>query len=149
VELAGEINRAMPDHVIARLADALGRRTGKALAAASILIVGMAYKKNVDDTRESPGLVLFEKLRAQGATVSFHDPHVGVIPPTREHAALAGERSVPLDEATLRVVDAVLIVTDHDDIDWAAVAAHAPLIVDTRNVMRAFHAALGGKLVKA
>lgn len=135
VELAGEINRAMPDHVIARLADALGRRTGKALAAARILLIGIAYKKNVDDTRESPGLLIFERLRQQGATVTFHDPHVAVIPPTREHAALAGERSVALDAAALSAADAVLIVTDHDAVDWGAVAEHARLVVDTRNVM--------------
>ncbi|MGN6551302.1 MAG: nucleotide sugar dehydrogenase [Pararhizobium sp.] len=149
VELAGEINRVMPDHVIARLADALGRRTGKALAAAHVLLIGVAYKKNVDDTRESPGLLIFERLREHGATVTFHDPHVAVIPPTREHAALAGERSVALDPATLSAADAVLIVTDHDAVDWTMVAGHARLVVDTRNVMARHPAAEAGRIVKA
>ncbi len=94
IELAGEINLAMPRYVVARLEEALDRRLGKSLGSARILIVGLAYKKNVADVRESPTFRLMELLEARGASVSFHDPHVAAIPPTREHAAFTGR---PLD----------------------------------------------------
>jgi UDP-N-acetyl-D-glucosamine dehydrogenase len=135
VELAGEINTAMPQWVLERLAEALDRRTGKGLSAARVLVLGLAYKKNVDDVRESPGLALFERLEGRGATVLFHDPHVPAIPPTRAHGRLAGRRSEPLAPALLAAVDAVLVVTDHDAVDWPLVARTAALIVDTRNVL--------------
>ena len=136
IELAGEINVAMPRHVVGRLAEALDRRAGLALSAASVLIVGLAYKKNIGDTRESPGLKLMELLVDRGCTVEFHDPHLEEIPPTRSYPPLTGRRPVPLDAATLARFDAVLIVTDHDNIDYGLVSRHARLIVDTRNVMR-------------
>ena len=149
VELAGEINRAMPDHVIAVLSAELGRRARKPLVGSAVLILGMAYKKNVDDTRESPGLVLFDKLRREGASVSYHDPHVAVIPPTRQHAALAGERSVALTPEILASADAVLVVTDHARIDYAMVARHGQLVIDTRNALSPYAATHGDKIVKA
>lgn len=133
IELAGEINTAMPRWVVERLAEAVDRCSGKGLSAARILLLGMAYKKNVDDVRESPAFAIWELLEARGAEVAFHDPHVAVIPPTREHAALAGRRSLPLDAATLERFDAVLVVTDHDAIDWRLVAERARLVVDTRD----------------
>lgn len=133
IELAGEINRAMPRWVVERLAEAVDRASGKGLSASRILILGVAYKKNVDDVRESPAFAIWELLEARGAEVAFHDPHVASIPSTREHARLAGRRSVPLEAETLGGFDAVLVVTDHDAIDWAAVAAHARLVVDTRD----------------
>ncbi|HKY94314.1 MAG TPA: nucleotide sugar dehydrogenase [Kiloniellales bacterium] len=135
IELAGEVNRAMPERVVARLADALNESAGKGLKGASILLLGVAYKKNVDDMRESPALVLIERLEAKGAEVAFHDPHVAAIPPTREHAKLAGRRSVALTAEALAAADAVLIATDHDEVDYALVARHARLVVDTRNAM--------------
>lgn len=138
IELAGEVNRAMPDWVLARLAEAIDRRTGKGLSASRVLLLGMAYKKDVDDVRESPGLALLEALLARGADTLFHDPHVGMVPPTREHGGLAGRESVPLTPALLAGVDAALVVTDHAAIDWAMVAAHAGLVVDTRGIMRRF-----------
>lgn len=133
IELAGEINTAMPRWVVERLAEAVDRRFGKGLSASRILLLGVAYKKNVDDVRESPAFAIWELLEARGAEVAFHDPHVAVIPPTREHAALAGRRSLPLDAATLERFDAVLVVTDHDAIDWRLVAERARLVVDTRD----------------
>ncbi|WP_336486853.1 nucleotide sugar dehydrogenase [Methylobacterium nigriterrae] len=133
IELAGEVNRQMPHYVIARLAEALDRRGGRGLSGAGILMIGMAYKRNVDDMRESPALKLTELLEARGARVSFHDPLVPEIPPTREFPGLAGRRSVPLSAETLAACAAVLIVTDHDGIAWADIVAHAPLVVDTRN----------------
>jgi UDP-N-acetyl-D-glucosamine dehydrogenase len=135
IELAGEVNRAMPDRVVARLADALNERGGKGLKGAEVLLLGVAYKKNVDDMRESPALVLIERLEAKGARVEFHDPHVAAIPMTREHARLAGRRSVALTPERLTAADAVLIATDHDEIDYPLVARHARLVVDTRNAM--------------
>lgn len=134
VELAGEINVAMPRHVVERVADALDRTAGKALSRSRILVVGLAYKKNVDDTRESPALKLIELLEERGAEVAYHDPLVPQIPPTREHAALAGRRSIDFTPETLASFDAALIATDHDDIDWPELVRNSQIVVDTRNV---------------
>ncbi len=134
IELAGEVNTAMPRYVVERLEKALGS-SGKKLAGARILLLGIAYKANVDDDRESPGYVLWELLEAAGAKVEFHDPHVPVIRPSREHGHYAGRRSVPLTEETLAGFDAVLIATKHDAVDYALVAKAAPLIVDSRNAL--------------
>jgi UDP-N-acetyl-D-glucosamine dehydrogenase len=136
IELAGEINLSMPRYVVGRLEEALDRRLGKSLGAARILIVGLSYKRNVADVRESPTFKLMELLEARGAGVAFHDPHVGEIPPTREHAAFAGRRSTPLDAAVLKAHDAVLIATDHDAVDYQLIAREAALIVDTRDALR-------------
>jgi UDP-N-acetyl-D-glucosamine dehydrogenase len=106
----------------------------KKLAGAEILLIGIAYKKNIDDMRESPALVLIELLEQAGAQVAFHDPHVPTIPMTREHSGLAGRKSTDLGAASS--VDAVLIVTDHDEIDYGFLASEAALIIDTRNAMR-------------
>ncbi|WP_199194820.1 nucleotide sugar dehydrogenase [Phyllobacterium phragmitis] len=134
IELAAEINTAMPRHVIDVLARALDFRAGKAMSRSRILIIGLAYKKNVPDTRESPSLRLIELIEERGGRTEFHDPHVSEIPVTREHMALKGRRSVELSEAALKSFDAVLIATDHDGIDYKAIADWAPLIIDTRNV---------------
>ncbi|YBV94277.1 nucleotide sugar dehydrogenase (plasmid) [Phyllobacteriaceae bacterium JZ32] len=134
IELAAEINTAMPRHVVDVLARALDFHTGKALSRSRILIIGLAYKKNVPDTRESPSLRLIELIEERGGKTDFHDPHVSEIPATREHMALKGRRSVELSENALKRFDAVLVATDHDDIDYRAIADQAPLIVDTRNI---------------
>lgn len=134
IELAAEINTAMPRHVVDELAKALDRRCGKALSRSRILIIGLAYKKNVPDIRESPSLRLIELIEEWGGKAEFHDPHVTEIPTTREHMAIKGRRSVELTEAALKDFDAVVVATDHDAIDYQAIADHAPLIVDTRNV---------------
>ncbi|MBT9292494.1 nucleotide sugar dehydrogenase [Prosthecodimorpha staleyi] len=136
IELAGEINTMMPRYVVDRLAEALDLRHGKSLSRARILLIGIAYKKNVDDCRESPGLRLMELLRARKAEVEFYDPHIPTIPITREHPDLAGLRSVEWSPGTLARFDAALIVTDHDLIDYEMLAQGCPLIVDTRNAMR-------------
>jgi UDP-N-acetyl-D-glucosamine dehydrogenase len=133
IELAGEINTHMPNYVVGRLIEALDRHSGKGLTTARILVLGLAYKKNVDDTRESPSLKLIELLEHRGATVDYHDPFVPMIPMTREYAALAGRPSVPLAAAMLEGYDAVLIATDHDSIDYKTIARHAKLVIDTRN----------------
>ena len=147
IELAGEINTAMPRHVVERLAAALDARFARGLNGARILVIGLAYKKNVDDTRESPALEIIELLEARGAACAYHDPFVATIPPTREHGRLAGRRSVPLEPATLEGFDAGLIVTDHDGIDYGVLVEALPLLVDTRNVTRPFDP--GGRVVRA
>jgi UDP-N-acetyl-D-glucosamine dehydrogenase len=150
IELAGQINRDMPGHVVRRLEQALGERRGKPLKGARILLIGIAYKKNVDDMRESPSLVLIEMLEKRGAITDYYDPHIPVVPMTREHADLAGRTSVPFNEATFARYDAVLIATDHDSVDWARLGQWAPLIIDTRNAMaRLGTAAPTSKIVKA
>jgi UDP-N-acetyl-D-glucosamine dehydrogenase len=133
IELAGEINTAMPRYVVDRLAEALDRKHKKALNGSKILLVGMAYKKNVEDVRESPAFKLFELLEGRGAEVAFYDPFVPAIPKTREHAALSGRRSVAWNPKAFRKYDAALICTDHDGVDYAALVANSRLVVDTRN----------------
>ena len=133
IELAGEINTAMPRYVVERLAGALDAQGGRGLNGAAILVCGLAYKKNVDDMRESPALRLIELIEARGARVAFHDPFIPVITPTREHAALAGRTSVPLTPENITRFDAVVIATDHDEVDYAALVRAAKLVVDTRN----------------
>lgn len=123
----------MPRHVVERLAEALDIYCAKPLGNASVLIVGLSYKKNVADTRESPALKLIDLIEKRGGRASYHDPFVPEIPPTREHPHLATRRSVALTAATAAAHDAILIVTDHDIIDYRALD-HAQLVVDTRNV---------------
>lgn len=136
IELAGEINTNMPRLVMAKVAHALSLHAEKSVNGARILVVGMAYKKNVDDMRESPSLVLTELLEEQGALVDYYDPFVPVIPHTREHDALAGRKSVDLFPETVARFDAVLISTNHDGLDYQMLANHATLIIDTRNAMK-------------
>jgi UDP-N-acetyl-D-glucosamine dehydrogenase len=148
IELAGEINTGMPNHVVARLALALDRMLQRGLCGAEILVVGVAYKKNIDDMRESPALRIIELLEARAARVSFHDPLVPVLPPSREHAALAGRKSVSLAEIAEGRFAAAVIVTDHDDLDYDTILAHVRLVVDTRNVY-ARRGVASEKIVKA
>lgn len=134
IELAGEINTAMPRHVIARLTEALDRSAARGLNGARLLIIGMAYKRNVDDMRESPSLKLWELAQERGASVDYHDPFIAVLPPTRAYPHLSDRRSQPLSAESLAGYDAVIVSTDHDTIDWRMIAEHAKLIIDTRNV---------------
>jgi UDP-N-acetyl-D-glucosamine dehydrogenase len=136
IELAGEINVAMPRYVLDKLDEALDRIAGVPLSKAKVLVIGVAYKKNVADVRESPSFKLIKLLEDRGAAVCFHDPYVDEIPPLREHPEFSGRRSVALDADVLAGQDAVVVVTDHDNVDYASVAAHSRLIVDTRNAFR-------------
>lgn len=147
IELAGEINVAMPSYVVGKLAEALDTRQAKALNGAKILILGVAYKKNVADIRESPAFAVMEQLKKRKADITFHDPHVDVIPPTREHADFAGLASAPLTADLVKKQDAVLIVTNHDHVDYGLVAKYAKLVVDTRNALSAVTER--GNIVKA
>ena len=133
IELAGEVNTAMPHWVVGKVTDALNEE-GKSLKGAKILVLGIAYKKNVDDPRESPAMEIMEILRDKGADLSYSDPFVPVFPPMRRHRFEL--RSVDLTEQALTSVDCVLLVADHDDFPYDFIAAHAPLIVDTRGVYR-------------
>ncbi|MDQ6432569.1 nucleotide sugar dehydrogenase [Mesorhizobium sp. LHD-90] len=133
VELAGEINTAMPAHVVSVAMEALNARFAKGLKGAKVLLVGLAYKKNVGDIRESPGLTLIRLLEERGALVDYLDPHVPVITMTREHPEYAGRQSVGVDATTFERYDITLIATDHDAIDYAELVAGSRLVVDTRN----------------
>jgi len=133
IELAGEINTAMPSHVVQVLEDALKERFDKNMDSAKILVLGVAYKKNIDDVRESPAFAIIEILEDKGASTDFYDPHVAEIPETREHMRLAGRRSIEWKPSFLSDYDAVLIVTDHDEVDYAELVKKSQLIVDTRN----------------
>ncbi len=132
IELAGEINTAMPNYVLGKLQNALNER-GKSLKGARVLILGLAYKKNVGDMRESPSLRLLDLLGGRGAEVDYHDPFIPVIPSSREYGHLEGIASKELGEEMIGGYDAVLVATDHDGIDYAMVARCARLVVDTRN----------------
>lgn len=134
IELAGEINTAMPEHVIHQVADALNERS-KAVRGSKVLVLGLAYKPNVDDDRESPSYVLMEMLKQRGALVSYYDPYVPVIKLTREHPQWAGTKSVAWDRATISSFDAVLLATNHASVNYQELADWAPCIVDTRNAM--------------
>ncbi len=133
IELAGEVNTRMPYLVLDKLAEAVDRLGGRSFSNAKILVIGIAYKKNVDDIRESPSLKLIDLIEKRGAFASYHDPYVDTIPITRDHPTLGGRHSVPLTAETIADADAVLIATDHDGIDYRLIAEHASIVVDTRN----------------
>lgn len=133
IELAGEINGNMPYYVVQRTMEALNGH-GKAMNGARILVLGLAYKKNVDDVRESPSFRVIELLQKQGAVVSYHDPWVARTHRMRHHDLQM--ESVPLDEKTMSETDCALILTDHDNVDYALLTRSVPLVVDTRNVTR-------------
>ena len=135
IELAGEINTQMPERVVQRVGDALNHHR-KAVNGARILVLGLAYKANVDDDRESPSYVLLDRLKSRGADVGYYDPYVPVIRPTREHPHWEGTRSIPWDQASIASFDAVLISTAHAKVNYQQLADWSPLIIDTRNAMK-------------
>ncbi|MEX1049611.1 MAG: nucleotide sugar dehydrogenase [Akkermansiaceae bacterium] len=130
IELAGEVNASMPDYVIAKVVEALNRE-GKAVRGSKILLLGLAYKADVDDIRESPGLVLMERLEAQGAKVDYNDPYVPMIPVTREHAALLGRESRPVSGD----YDCLVVATAHSNYDGPSIAALGVPVVDSRGIV--------------
>ncbi len=148
IELAGEINTAMPRFVVGRTAEALNS-IRRSVNGSRILVLGLAYKADVDDQRESPSFVLMEELTKAGANVDYYDPHIPVIKPTREHADWSGRRSVAWSRELIGDYDAVLIATAHAAVNYAELAAWARLIVDTRNVMAGLPSLPAGKLWKA
>jgi UDP-N-acetyl-D-glucosamine dehydrogenase len=148
IELAGEVNTAMPLRVVDRAVEALNERAARAPKGSHILVVGVAYKKNVDDMRESPAFKIIELLEKRGAHVAYYDPMVAEIPPNREHAEFTGRQSVPFNEAVMSKFDITIICTDHDGIDYRSLAAWSRLLIDTRNAFA--QRGLNGKnIVKA
>jgi UDP-N-acetyl-D-glucosamine dehydrogenase len=137
IELAGEINTRMPGLVVQRLVEALNA-IGKPLRGSRVLLLGLAYKADVDDPRESPGFVLLDLLSQGGANVDYFDPHIPVIGPMREHPQWQGKRSISWDRATLVGYDVALISTAHRRVHYQELADCVPLLVDTRNVMAGF-----------
>ena len=134
IELAGEINTSMPSFVVDKLTEALNHRR-KPVNGSQITLLGMAYKKDVDDPRESPGFELMDLLLKKGAVVSYNDPHIPVLPSMRHYPHLH-MASTELTTGFLRSQDCVVIVTDHTAYDWSWVLEHASLVVDTRNATR-------------
>ncbi|MSQ90176.1 MAG: nucleotide sugar dehydrogenase [Phycisphaerales bacterium] len=132
IELAGEVNTSMPHYVIERTQLALNDHS-KSVKGSKVLVLGIAYKKNIDDPRESPSAEIIELLRDHGADVSYHDPHLAIFPAMRKHRVNLS--SVALTPATLAASDCVLILTDHDAVDYSLLGQHARLVVDTRNAM--------------
>ena len=147
IELAGEINRGMPDYVVHRAMEALNSR-GKPVKGSKVLLMGLAYKANVDDMRESPTFALLDGFKRLGADVAYYDPHVPVVGTTREHMNWAGVRSVEWSEETIRAQDCIVISTHHSAFDLAQLAAWSDLIIDTRNAMASL-ATPEGLVVKA
>ncbi len=135
IELAGEVNLAMPRHVVDKLQLGLNDQ-GKALKGAKVLVLGLAYKKDIDDPRESPSFELIDILLRRGANVSYHDPHIPTAPQMRTWPNLPAMQSIPLNQDTLEGADAVLISTDHSAVDYDQVVKFAKLVVDTRGVYR-------------
>jgi len=148
IELAGEINTAMPDYVVGRVAEALNARH-RAVNGSRVLVLGLAYKANVDDDRESPSYRLMDILKGQGAEVAYYDPHVPAIRLTREHAHWAGTKSAAWNRETVRGFDVVLISTAHKAINYEELAEWAECIVDTRNAMAAYQDRYPAKIWKA
>ncbi len=147
IELAGEINEAMPEYVVRRVFQALNR-LGKPVNGSRILVMGLAYKSNVDDMRESPSFKLMDLLQSEGAAVSYYDPFIPVIPPSREHAAWTGTPSIDWTEDQVRAFDCVLISTKHDCFDLPQLLEWSPCVVDTRNALKDL-AGRPGQIVKA
>ncbi len=132
IELAGEINTSMPQHVIRKLAEALNTQK-KPLNGSKILLVGLAYKANVDDDRESPGYVLMDLMKAAGAEVAYYDPYIPVIRPSREHSHWAGTKCIDWTQSTISTFDAALIATAHKNVNYAELVTWSKIVIDTRN----------------
>ncbi|MBI2900814.1 MAG: nucleotide sugar dehydrogenase, partial [Planctomycetes bacterium] len=145
INLAGRLNTRMPHYVVHRVHEALGR---KKLRGARVLVLGLSYKKDIDDPRESPSFKIIELLKEAGAVVTYHDPYFPSFPAMRHYRHLKVE-SVPLTDETLSDADVVVLATDHSSFDTARIAERARRIVDTRNAFAGVDAKWRGKIVKA
>jgi UDP-N-acetyl-D-glucosamine dehydrogenase len=134
IELAGEINTSMPQWVVQRTMEALNERA-KSVKGSQILLMGLAYKEDVDDMRESPTFELMDQLAELGAEISYYDPHIPEILPTREHAQWTGTKSVTWTPEGVAAFDCILIATNHRAFDLPSLLDHADLVVDTRNAV--------------
>ena len=146
IELAGEVNTAMPTHVVARLESAL-RAGGKRIEGSRVLVLGLAYKADIDDVRESPSAEIIRLLKSRSARVEYSDPHVPATWAGR--AGDLGMKSIALDARTIESFDALVLATNHSAFDHALIARHARLIIDTRDAFRAFEKELGPRLIRA
>jgi UDP-N-acetyl-D-glucosamine dehydrogenase len=134
IELAGQVNGSMPHHVVEKIVDALNSRQ-KAVNGSSVLILGVAYKRDIDDVRESPALDILTVLHKKGARLSYHDPYIPKLTP-REWPGGFDLASVPLTAETLAAADCVVIITDHRSFDYAMIAKQSPVVVDSRNAIK-------------
>jgi len=146
IELAGEINTSMPEYIVNKVVDALNGK-GKSMKDSKILVLGLAYKKDVDDVRESPSLELIELLKKKGASVDYNDPYIARTHKMRRYDLKMS--SVPLTEKSLKSYDCVVVSTDHSSYDYGFIAGHSRLIVDTRNAMKGISGSIKGKIIKA
>lgn len=135
IELAGEVNTAMPRYVVEQVVKALNSQS-KSVNGSKILLIGLAYKPDVDDMRESPTFAIMQILEEMGATIGYYDPHIPVIPPSREHEEYTDKKAIDWDEESIRSFDTAVIVTDHNGIDYDALRNWVPVIVDSRNVYK-------------
>lgn len=149
IELAGDINTNMPRRIIQRLLEELSLRHRKSLAGSKVLLCGLAYKKDIDDMRESPSLELIHILKEHGAEVSYYDPLIEEIPETREHPEFVGMRSIKWSDGALNSFDAAIIATAHTAVDYDALCQSVPLIIDTRNGTKDIFDRFADKIVKA
>lgn len=149
IDLAGDVIAQLPRSVIEVLTDAMSRKLRKPLMGSRVLLLGLAYKKNIDDMRESPSLHLISMLRERGAVVDFHDPYIPIVPETRDHPEMANERSIEFVPEVLSSYDCCLIATDHDSIDYELLVKHLPLTIDTRNATAGLQPRYGDKIVRA
>ncbi|MGB3146220.1 MAG: UDP binding domain-containing protein, partial [Paracoccaceae bacterium] len=141
IDLARTNNDNAPDMLAGRVAVELAKHGGKPVKDARVLILGVSYKRNIEDTRESPALAMLHRLEQMGAKVDYHDPYFPVMPVTRDHPDLAGRKSAELSEERVARYDAVVLTTDHSNVDYALVGRVARLILDTRNVFDGSQAA--------
>jgi len=146
IELAGEINTIMPHYVVDRTVEALNNRS-KSLKGSRILVLGMAYKPDIDDVRESPSFTLIELFQAKGADVDYSDPHVPMTRATRKHDLRMA--SVPITPQSLSSYDCVVVATNHTAFDWEMIAEHSKRVVDTRDALRTYHDKCGNRIVLA
>lgn len=149
IELAGEINDRQPQAVVDGLMAALNQKLQKALSGSKILLMGVSYKENIDDMRESPSFLVWELLKENGAEVVYHDPFIPTIPLMHEHPEFAGEQSVDLTPELLASVDAAIITTNHSGVDYDALVAGVPIALDTRNALHALAEKYPKKIFKA
>ena len=133
IELAGEVNSRAPSFVVKKTTEALGRISQRSVSGSKLLILGLAYKRDIDDMRESPSIKLMQMFERLGASVEYHDPHILEIPNTREHPEFMGRKSVDLSKDKLASIDAVILTTDHSAVDYEFIGNNSKIIIDTRN----------------
>lgn len=149
IELAGEINDRQPTEVVNATSAALNKTLRKALSDSTVMIVGVSYKEDIDDMRESPSFHIWELLEEHGANVVYHDPYIPEIPHTHEHEEFTGRKSMELTVDTLKGVNAIIIATHHGNVDYEFLMEHVDVIVDTRNAIHKSGLVVPEKLVKA